>query len=185
MRILYWPLRSPISASKRFPGNAARSLSDVAALQTVKLQARGTFKSRECLNPLPDGEVPGPREPFVPADVPSHYVSNRIPSGDARAARRVSKSYYRLEAIKSAPMSRVLVATIAFIVGSGLALLILFGFLDFMKAGVHRGLNLIDAHQHHHTCRDLPRPQNYHRLLVQSGANVKPLQTSAVGGGKQ
>jgi TonB family protein len=43
-------------------------------------------------------------------------------------------------------MSRVLVATIAFIAGSGLALLILFGFLDFMKAGVHRGLNLIDAH---------------------------------------
>ena len=86
------------------------------------------------------------REPFVPADVPSHYVSNRIPFGDARAARRVPKSYYRIEAIKSAPMSRVLVAAIAFIVGSGLALLILFGFLDFMKAGIHRGLNLIDAH---------------------------------------
>src|ERR1700747_1940566 len=31
MRMLYWPLRSPTSASKRLPGNAARSLSDVAA----------------------------------------------------------------------------------------------------------------------------------------------------------
>jgi|ERR1700730_6573796 len=45
MRMLYWPLRSPTSASKRFPGNAARSRSDVAA------STRSSFRRADRSNP--------------------------------------------------------------------------------------------------------------------------------------
>src|SRR5580658_590049 len=45
MPMLYWPLRSPTSASKRFPGNAERSLSDVAASR------RSSFKRADRSNP--------------------------------------------------------------------------------------------------------------------------------------
>ena len=45
MRMLYWPLRSPTNASNRFPGNAARSLSDAAA------SIRSSFKRADRSNP--------------------------------------------------------------------------------------------------------------------------------------
>jgi hypothetical protein len=45
MRMLYWPLRSPTSASKRFPGNAARSRSGVAA------SIRSSFRHADRSNP--------------------------------------------------------------------------------------------------------------------------------------
>jgi hypothetical protein len=35
------------------------------SLHTVKLQARGSFKSRECLDPFPGGEVSGPLIPEI------------------------------------------------------------------------------------------------------------------------
>jgi hypothetical protein len=45
MRMLYWPLRSPTSAAKRLPGNAARSLSDVAT------STRSSFSRADRSNP--------------------------------------------------------------------------------------------------------------------------------------
>src|SRR5438445_13326654 len=45
MRMLYWPLRSPASAAKRLPGNAARSLSDVAT------STRSSFSRADRSNP--------------------------------------------------------------------------------------------------------------------------------------
>lgn len=59
MRILYWPLRSPLSASKRLPGNAARFFSEVAASKRSSLRRRA-LKPRKCSDSFPGSEISGP-----------------------------------------------------------------------------------------------------------------------------
>src|SRR5207249_7674491 len=50
---LYWPLRSPTSASKRFPGNAERSLSDVAASIRSSFRRAGRSNPENALTRFP------------------------------------------------------------------------------------------------------------------------------------
>src|SRR6266481_4782022 len=53
-------------------------------LHTVKLQARGSFKSRECLDPFPGGEFSGPLVPIADDHYPiipgsTRYVKRKGP----------------------------------------------------------------------------------------------------------
>src|SRR5437879_4025664 len=59
MRMLYWPLRSPTSASKRFPGRTAKSRSDVAASKRSSFSLADRSKPENGLtrNPLAKSPV--------------------------------------------------------------------------------------------------------------------------------
>ncbi|MGB9431392.1 MAG: hypothetical protein WBQ89_04050 [Candidatus Acidiferrum sp.] len=50
---------------KTIAGQCSKVSERCGRLQTVKLQARGTFESRECLDPFPKGEVFGPPIPVA------------------------------------------------------------------------------------------------------------------------
>ena len=50
---------------KTVPGQRGEISQRRSSLHTVKLQARGPFKSRECLNPFSGGEFPGPLVPVA------------------------------------------------------------------------------------------------------------------------
>jgi len=65
MRMLYWPLRSPASDSKRFAGQCGKVSEREGHLQAVELQARGAFYSKESLDPFSGREVPGPLVPIA------------------------------------------------------------------------------------------------------------------------
>ena len=58
---------------KTIAGQSDKVLKGRGRLQTVKLQARGAFKSRECLDPFSGGEVSGPLVPIA------HYHRLRLP----------------------------------------------------------------------------------------------------------
>jgi hypothetical protein len=61
-----------------------------SGFHTVKLQARGSFKSRECLDSLPGGEFSGPLVPI--AD--DHY--RKIPGSTRYVKRKESKENVKL-----------------------------------------------------------------------------------------
>jgi hypothetical protein len=57
--MLYWPLRSPFSASRRLPGNAARSFECRGRFQTVKLQEGGPLNAGKGFDPFAGSKVEG------------------------------------------------------------------------------------------------------------------------------
>src|SRR4051812_37407449 len=57
MRMLYWPLRSPFSASKRFPGKAARSARPCAASRRSSLSLAGRSIPENAFEAFARGEV--------------------------------------------------------------------------------------------------------------------------------
>jgi hypothetical protein len=63
--MLYWPLRSPSSASKRLPGQCRKVSQGHGCLQTVELEPRGAFEPRECLDPFAGGELCGALVPVT------------------------------------------------------------------------------------------------------------------------
>jgi len=57
MRILYWPLRVPFNASKRFPGSAERSLIAVAASSRSSFRRAGRSMPVKALTRPPAANV--------------------------------------------------------------------------------------------------------------------------------